>query len=71
MLTLLQWRKRSISLIFALIPFSFHCISRRQLVGVDVESVSWFISISPAHISRSRSSCDADSVICRDCHIYL
>ena len=34
---------------FSLIPFAFHCISRRQLVGVCVETGPGFISISPAH----------------------
>ena len=49
MLTLLLWRKVSSSLIFPLIPFAFHCIRRRQLVGVGVETGQGFISISPAH----------------------
>ena len=49
MLTLLLWRKVSSSVIFPLSPFAFHCISRRQLVGVSVESGPGFISISPAH----------------------
>ena len=49
MLTLLLWRKVSSSVIFPLIPFAFHCISRRQLVGVGVETGLGFISISPAH----------------------
>ena len=43
-------------MIFELIPVAFYCISRRQLVGVGVESGPGFISISPAHLSRSRSS---------------
>ena len=30
-------------------PFKFHCISRRQLVGVGVEAGPGFIPISPAH----------------------
>ena len=47
-LTLLLWRKVSSSVIFQLIPFTFHCVSRRQLVGVAVESDPGFISISPA-----------------------
>ena len=49
MLTLLLWRKVNSSVIFPLIPFAFHCIGRRQLVGVVVETGSGFISISPAH----------------------
>ena len=49
MLTLLLWSKVSSSVIFPLIPFVFHCISRRQLVSVGVESGPGFISISPAH----------------------
>ena len=44
MLTLLLWRKVSD---FAADSFTFHCISRRQLVSVDVESGPGFISISP------------------------
>ena len=54
MLTLLLWRKVSSSVIFPLMPFAFHCIRRRQLVGV--ETCPGFISISPTHWSRSRSS---------------
>ena len=34
---------------FLLIPFTFHCIRRRQLVGVGVETGPGFISISSAH----------------------
>ena len=49
MLTLLLWRKVSSSVMFPLIPFAFHCISRRQLVGVGVETGPGFIWISPAH----------------------
>ena len=49
MLTLLLWLKVSSSVIFPLIQFAFHCISRRQLVGVGVEIGPGFISISPAH----------------------
>ena len=49
MLTLLLWRKVSSSVIYPLIPFAFHCISRRQLVGVGVDTVPGFISKSPAH----------------------
>ena len=49
MLTLLLWRKVSGSVIFPLIPFALHCISRRQLVGDCAETGSGFISISPAH----------------------
>ena len=56
MLTLLLWRKVSSSVILPLILFAFHCISRRQLVGVGLETGPGFISISPAHWSRSRSS---------------
>ena len=47
--------------IFPLIPFAFHCIKRRQLVGVGVEIGPWFISISSAHWSRSRSSSAASA----------
>ena len=39
MLALLLRRKVSSSVIFPLIPFAFHCISRRQLVGVGVETL--------------------------------
>ena len=49
MLTLLLCRKVSSTVIFALIPFAFHCINRRQLVVVGVETGPEFISISPAH----------------------
>ena len=56
MSTLWLWRKVSSSVIFLLIPFAFHCICRRQLVGVGVESGPGFISISPAHCRRSRRS---------------
>ena len=49
MLTLLLWRKVISSVIFPLIPFSFHYISRRQLVGIGIESGPRFILISPAH----------------------
>ena len=49
MLALLLWRKVSISVIFSLIAFAFHCISRRQLVGVGVETGPECILISPAH----------------------
>ena len=49
MLKLLLWRKVSGSVIFPLIQFAFHCISRRQLVGVVVETGPGFISISLAH----------------------
>ena len=38
MLILLQWRKVCSSVIFLLIPFVFHCISYRQLVGVGAKS---------------------------------
>ena len=48
-LTLLLWRKVSRSVIFPLIPFVFHRISRRQLVGVGVETGPGFILISPTH----------------------
>ena len=48
MLTLLLWRNVSSSVIFPLIPFAFHWISRRQLVGAGVESGPGFISMSPA-----------------------
>ena len=47
MLTLLLWRKVSSSVIFPLIPFAFHCTSRRQLVGVVVDTDPGVISISP------------------------
>ena len=56
MLTLSLWRKVSSSVIFPLIQFALHCISRRQLVGVGVKTGPGFISISPAHWSRSLSS---------------
>ena len=49
MLTLLLRRKVSSSVIQPLIPFAFHCIGRRQLVGVGVETGPGFISISPVH----------------------
>ena len=49
MLKFLLWRKVSSSMIFPLIPFALHCISRRQLFGVGVESGPGIISISPAH----------------------
>ena len=49
MFILLLWRNVSSSVIFPLIPVVFHCISRRQLVGVGVETGPGFISISPAH----------------------
>ena len=48
-LTLFLWRKVSSSVIYPLIPFAFHCIRRRQLVGVGVKTGQGFISISPAH----------------------
>ena len=48
-LALLLWRKVSSSVICPLILFAFHCIRRRQLVGVGVETGPGFISISPAH----------------------
>ena len=54
MLTLLLWRKVSSSVIFPLIPFALHCIRRRQLVGVGVETGPGFMPISP--VSRRRSS---------------
>ena len=56
MLTLFLCRKVSSSVIFPLIPFAFHCISRRQLVGAGVETGPGFIYISPAHRGRRRSS---------------
>ena len=34
---------------FSADSFAFYCISRRQLVGVDVETGPGLISISPAH----------------------
>ena len=49
MLTLLLLRNVSSSVIFPLIPFAFHCISRRQLVSVGVETGLGFISILPSH----------------------
>ena len=49
MFTLLLWRKVSSSVIFQLIPFAFHCIRCRQLVGVGVVTGPGFISISPTH----------------------
>ena len=36
-------------MILPMIPLVFHCISRRELVGVGVKSVPGFILISPAH----------------------
>ena len=41
---------------FPLIPVALHCIRRRQLVGVSVETGQGIILISPAHWSRSLSS---------------
>ena len=35
--------------VFSQIPFAFHCISLRELVGVGVVTVPGFILISPAH----------------------
>ena len=61
MLTLLLWRKVSSSVNFLLIPFAFLCIRRRQFVGVGVETGLWFISISPAHRSRSRKAVSASA----------
>ena len=55
-LALLLWRKVSSSVIFHLIPFAFHCIKRRQLVGVFAEIGTGFILISPVHWSISLSS---------------
>ena len=49
MLTLVLWSKVSSSDISPLIPLEFHCIRRRQLVGVGVETGPEFISISLAH----------------------
>ena len=49
MFALLLWRKVSSSVIFPLIPFAFHCISHRQLLGVGVETGPGFILISPSH----------------------
>ena len=49
MLALLLWKNVSSSVILPLKPFTFHCISRGQLVGVDVQSGPGLISISPAH----------------------
>ena len=43
MLTLLLCRNVSSSAIFPLILFAFHCISRRQLLGVGVETGPGFI----------------------------
>ena len=40
-LTLLLWRKVRISVIFPLIPFAFHCTSRRQLLKQMSEQHSW------------------------------
>ena len=39
MLTLLLWRKVNSSVILPLKPLAFHCISRRQLVGVGSRPV--------------------------------
>ena len=55
MLTLLLWVKVSSSVIFPLIPFAFHCISRRQLVGVGVETHPGFILISSAHYNNNNN----------------
>ena len=49
MLTLLQRRNISSSVILPLISFAFHCIRRRQLVGFGVDTGQGFISMSPAH----------------------
>ena len=49
MLTSLPWRKVSSSLITPMIPFVFYCISRRQLVGIAIESGPRFLSMSTAH----------------------
>ena len=49
MLRLLLWRKVSSFMILPLIPFAFHCIRRRELVCVGVETGPGFILISPAH----------------------
>ena len=49
MLTLLLWRKVSSYVILLFIPFAFQCISRRQLVGVGLESGPGCFSISPAY----------------------
>ena len=48
MLILLLWSNVSSSVILPLIPLAFHCISRRQLVCVGVETGPGFISISLA-----------------------
>ena len=48
MLTLLLWSKVSCLVILSLIPFMFHHICRRQLVGVGVDSGPVFILMSPA-----------------------
>ena len=42
-------RKVSSSVILPLIPFDVHCISRRKLVGIGVESGPGLILILPAH----------------------
>ena len=38
MLTLLLWKKVSSAVVFLLIPFTFHCIRRRHLVSVGVDT---------------------------------
>ena len=55
MLIMLLWRKVSSSVTLQQIFFAFHCISRRKLVVVCIESGVGFITISPTHYSRSRS----------------
>ena len=49
MLTLLLWRKVRGSVIRPLIPFALHCISRRQLVVVGVETGPGLISKQCQH----------------------
>ena len=58
MLTLLLWRKVSSSVILPLIPFALHCIRRRQLVGVGVESVH--CDINGTLKQKSEHQCHSD-----------
>ena len=55
MLTLLLWRKVSSSVIFPLIPFAFHCIRRRQLVGGDRSRV--YFDIAGTLKQKSEQQC--------------
>ena len=57
MLTLLLWRKVSSSVIFLLILFAYHCINRRQLVGVGVESGPDYFDIAGTLKQKSEQQC--------------